>query len=310
MRLLVRDDGSTDATRSILADYAARQPQAVTVVDLQGPRLGPCGSFARLLEQSSAPYVMLCDQDDVWLPEKTAAMLGRMKELEGQLGGQTPLLVHSDLVVVDDALKTLHRSFWAYQRLDPVRGSALNRLLVENVVAGCGAMLNRALVLECLPIPTTAVMHDWWIALVTASRGRLEYIPQATVLYRQHAANRIGTNGPELPGPWPGLFPSSVATDIAAICTRRNGKPRRSWNDLAQVWTRKLGRWSRPTPRWRTTDFSSAAGSCCGTASARQAGWATSSCGQECEGGGIRDWNLGMGTPLFLAILVVLRTTQ
>ena len=121
---MVRDDGSTDATRSILADYAARQPQAVTVVDLQGPRLGPCGSFARLLEQSSAPYVMLCDQDDVWLPEKTAAMLGRMKELEGQLGGQTPLLVHSDLVVVDDALKTLHRSFWAYQRLDPVRGSA------------------------------------------------------------------------------------------------------------------------------------------------------------------------------------------
>lgn len=196
LRLLVRDDGSSDGTQSILADYAARPQCAVVTVDPQGPHLGPCGSFARLLEQSIAAHVMLCDQDDVWLPEKTGVLLGRMRELERQLGSQTPILVHSDLVVVDDKLQTLHGSFWRCRRLDPRRGSALNRLLVENVVAGCGAMLNRALVLKCLPIPDEAVMHDWWMALVAAALGRLECVPQATVLYRQHSANRIGVKRP------------------------------------------------------------------------------------------------------------------
>ena len=75
LRLLVRDDGSTDATRAIVADYAARRPEMVVPVDPDGPHLGACGSFARLLEHSTADYVMLCDQDDVWLPGKVGAML-------------------------------------------------------------------------------------------------------------------------------------------------------------------------------------------------------------------------------------------
>jgi GT2 family glycosyltransferase len=197
-RLLVRDDGSSDGTQAMLAELAAARPEAIVLVDPQGPHLGPCGSFARLMEQSNAPYVMFCDQDDVWLPNKIAKMLGHMGDLERQLGVQTPILVHSDLVVVDETLRRLHPSFWAYQRLDPVRGAVLSRLLVENVVAGCAAMANRALVEKCLPIPADAMMHDWWIALAAAALGRLESVPEPLVLYRQHAANRIGTKRPDV----------------------------------------------------------------------------------------------------------------
>ena len=113
---------------------------------------------------------MLADQDDVWLPEKIAVLLGRMRRLEAELGQRTPILVHSDLVVVDSSLRKLHPSFWACRRLDPVRGATLRRLAVENVVAGCSAMINRALAEECLPIPQQAIMHDWWMALVAAAR--------------------------------------------------------------------------------------------------------------------------------------------
>ena len=128
LRLLVRDDGSTDATRAIVTDYAARWPEMVVSVDPDGPHLGACGSFARLLELSTADYVMFCDQDDVWLPGRVGAMLQRMTETEGQFGRQTPLLVHGDLIVVDETLRTLHESFWRSQGLDPRRGGGLESL--------------------------------------------------------------------------------------------------------------------------------------------------------------------------------------
>ena len=51
-------------------------------IDGGGPRLGACGSFAALLARSEADYVMFCDQDDVWLPEKIARTLGKMTAVE------------------------------------------------------------------------------------------------------------------------------------------------------------------------------------------------------------------------------------
>lgn len=191
LRILVRDDGSFDATPAVLADYAARHAEIVRIDDHR-PRLGTCASFGALLERSDADFVFFCDQDDVWRPGRLDHMLTRMQELQRQFGADMPLLVHSDLVVVDASLRLLDRSFCAYQHLDPVRGGTLSRLLVQNVVTGCAAIINRALARRAVPIPPEAVMHDWWLALVAAAVGRIGWLPEPTILYRQHAANRVG----------------------------------------------------------------------------------------------------------------------
>jgi glycosyltransferase involved in cell wall biosynthesis len=192
LRLWVRDDGSTDGTPAMLARHVARQAGKVVLIPNGGRRLGARGSFAELLEHSTADYVMFADQDDVWQPGRIARMLGRMQQAEAESGRQTPILVHTDLTVVDEQLRTLHPSFFRYERLDPWRGATLNRLLVQNVVTGCASMVNRALARRAAPIPGEAIMHDWWIGLVAAALGRVECMSEATVLYRQHGQNRIG----------------------------------------------------------------------------------------------------------------------
>ena len=105
-RLLAHDDASTDATPALLAEWSARWP-GMELIDGGGPRLGACGSFAALLARSEADYVMFCDQDNVWLPEKIARTLGTMTAVERETGADCPLLVHTDLAVVNESLRPL-----------------------------------------------------------------------------------------------------------------------------------------------------------------------------------------------------------
>jgi glycosyltransferase involved in cell wall biosynthesis len=194
-RLLVRDDGSSDGTLPIVRRFVRQQPGRVLLLEEGGMRLGACANFGWLLEHAEADYVALCDQDDVWLPGHLSRPLEQIRKAEQELGTQTPVLAHSDLVVVDEDLRTIAPSFWSYSTLDPHGGSRLNRLLVQNGVTGCATMMNRTLARRACPIPGDALMHDWWLALVASALGRIETVREPTLLYRQHANNRLGATG-------------------------------------------------------------------------------------------------------------------
>lgn len=197
--LLVRDDCSTDATLSLLVAYQENHPDTITIIPNEGARLGPCSNFGILLGHADAPYIMFCDQDDVWLPDKIELTLRRMKELEERFGGDTPLLVHTDLKVVDSELNLIADSMWRAQRTNPNR-THLNQLLMQNCATGCTMMINRALRDLALPIPCEARMHDWWLMLAAGAFGKIGFIDIPTVLYRQHGANDSGAERISLAG--------------------------------------------------------------------------------------------------------------
>lgn len=191
-RVLVADDGSSDATLEILARYRHRWGEGkLTVLPPVAGRLGPAASFGRLLAASDADYVCMCDQDDVWSADRLAVTVGRVQARErASMGG--PVLVHSDLAVVDERLGPISPSLDRYQRLSAARRTGLRHLLVQNSVTGCTTAMNRPLIQSALPIPSEAVMHDWWLALVAAAFGVVDYEPRALVRYRQHRSNALG----------------------------------------------------------------------------------------------------------------------
>lgn len=191
LHLYVRDDNSKDGTSLLLPKIAAQYPGKITIVP-SNQSLGVVGNFSELLKHSTAPYVMFSDQDDKWLPFKVEKTLQEMQKQE-KLAGDTalPILVHTDLCVVDANLKKIHPSFFQYTHLF-CEMTSLNRLLMQNVVTGCTMMLNRPLADLCQPFPSVAIMHDWWIALAAAAFGRIGVVSEATILYRQHANNQVG----------------------------------------------------------------------------------------------------------------------
>lgn len=189
-RLLIRDDCSTDDTICKVLSFAERHNDKVKVIDNNNIRLGIIGNFSSLLSESSAEYIMFADQDDIWLPQKIEMTLSKARMLEE--GVDIPLLVHTDLCVVDENLCMIAESFWEYQGLNPGRGANLKDAMVQNVVTGCTMLINRKLAQLSMPISENAKMHDWWIAMVAAAFGQVHYIPQATILYRQHGGNDTG----------------------------------------------------------------------------------------------------------------------
>jgi hypothetical protein len=171
-------------------------------------RLGVLGNFAALAEaalNSSAPYIAFADQDDVWHPEKLAWQLACLGEAQRASSPDTPIAVHSDLEVVDAQLRPIHRSFLRYQGLWHETDRPLRTLVVQNFVTGCTLLINRPLLELAVPIPPAALVHDWWLALCAAAAGRLEFVPQPTVRYRQHAGNTIGAKRWWSPHLWPKL---------------------------------------------------------------------------------------------------------
>lgn len=189
-RLIVRDDGSSDGTCEIILNYCKQFPDKITFVNNNETHIGACQSFAQLLEYSTAKYIMFCDQDDVWLPTKIVMTLNRMCEIESLHKG-LPILVHTDLKVVDKDLRVISDSFWKFQHINPDL-KKINNLLIMNNVTGCTMMINKELKMLSMSIPEGSVMHDWWIALVASVFGITDHINSATILYRQHGRNDTG----------------------------------------------------------------------------------------------------------------------
>ncbi len=194
-RLIVRDDGSSDGSLDVVRGWARGVSQDVEIVEDGRTGLGASLNFAALLERSDAPYFAFCDQDDVWLPQKLSVMLDMLAEAESTSGAGTPINAYSDLRVVDGSLVTISDSFQTFSRRPRLHpGRELRQVMMHNVVTGCASLGNAALREKALPVPPEASMHDWWLAMVAAGLGKLVFVPEATILYRQHGGNTLGAN--------------------------------------------------------------------------------------------------------------------
>jgi len=191
--LYIRDDASSDNTVTLIKQFQSQSNLSIIFLPTE-INLGAKDSFAYLLKHSiqhlQYEYFMFCDQDDVWLPKKIELTLKKILEVE-KFSLNTPLLIHTNLKVVNTNLDILSNSYWHYQHIDPSK-DALNQLLLQNTITGCTVMINKKLANLVFLIPHNVIMHDWWLGLVAASFGQIHHIDTPTMLYRQHSNNDTG----------------------------------------------------------------------------------------------------------------------
>lgn len=191
--VLMQDDGSSDGTPALLA--AAAGDSRFRLGAEPGKHRGAAGNFLSLMAQCTADYAALCDQDDLWQPQRLSCCRAALEEAEKRLGADTPLLVHSDARLVDAGGRVLHDSFFAHQGWDGC-ATGLSQLLVQNNVTGCTLMMNAALCRLVVRYgdPSAMFMHDWFIALTAAAFGQVIFLQSPLVDYRQHGVNVVGAS--------------------------------------------------------------------------------------------------------------------
>lgn len=191
-QLLVSDDGSTDATKSLLAAFALKQSHMVEI--LEGPRQGAAANFMSLLKRApkhlpAGSWLTFSDQDDVWLSARLSRGIAVLQALPDPT---QPALFCSRTWVVDHDLSNRRRS-----SARPHPPGFLNAL-VQNIAAGNTILLNAAgadLLMELAEEVESVVMHDWWAyQIISGAGGVVVHDDEPVLLYRQHAANEVGAN--------------------------------------------------------------------------------------------------------------------
>lgn len=185
LSVLIRDDGSTDNTISILKRYQERQNVKVIFAE----NVGVINSFFELIKQADLEndYFAFCDQDDYWEKNKLSNAVKKIKMIPD--AGRA-ILYCSAVELVDDNLNSIEISYF------PDAKPSFNNALVENIVTGCTAVLNtNSLRLIKNNIPDFCLMHDWWMYLVISSFGTIIYDTESGIKYRQHANNVVGIKG-------------------------------------------------------------------------------------------------------------------
>lgn len=186
--LLISDDGSTDATREIVAEFAARVPQKVRLVD--GPCKGPTANFLFLLNHPDLGDfpTALSDQDDIWMPDRLSRFVASLEE---QAGDEVPFLYCGATQVINEGGQALYLS-----DTRPRTPSFWNAL-VESIAGGNTMGIDRTALrlVRRIGADLVAPFHDWWLyLLITGTGGRVVYDQRPLLMYRQHEGNVRGSN--------------------------------------------------------------------------------------------------------------------
>lgn len=187
-RLLISDDCSTDGTRKILEEYKEKDNRIQLF--FQGKNLGVIKNFEYLLKKVESKYYMLSDQDDIWKNNKIERTVEKLENSESDL-------VYTDLEVVDENLNVTYKSYWKlkgiYKKVKKYNN--FEALYLNNFITGCTLISKKEFIDDILPLPNTSkfVLHDYWIALIISQKGKIAYIEEPLIKYRQHKNNKIGS---------------------------------------------------------------------------------------------------------------------
>lgn len=193
--IVVCDDFSNDETETIITQALEKGGTlGITCRLVRNQRtLGYVGNFAQAVSLCTGNWILLCDQDDVWLPKKVETLLRAMDTAQ-----QTDIaLIFTDAELVGPQLEPLG-SLFSLRRLGNAElaeirnGNALPRFFAASFVTGATLAVRTDFAHACLPFPPVAWSHDEWLALWALATKKILPVPSKTMLYRQHGGNLLG----------------------------------------------------------------------------------------------------------------------
>lgn len=185
IEIFVRDDGSKDKTTEILKEYANKH---LLILGEVGQNVGFAESFSWLIKNApKSDFYALCDQDDIWLPEKLEKAVKRLEKEDASI----PLQYSTNLIVVNDELKEITRD--THIHMSKNSPTQFEENILQNNTYGCTIVINETLRALYEQIPSGTIMfHDYILTILATGLGKCIFEENPQILYRQHANNTVG----------------------------------------------------------------------------------------------------------------------
>ena len=222
--IIISDDNSTDRSRKILLDFEKNAPCSVRLI-FNRSRIGAIKNFEQAMSLAKCQFIALCDQDDIWNPDKLEMFESRL-DFRNQSG---PALFFSDFVIGDESGQAILLKNGRKKDSGINRSMEWQDVCLANRVPGCTMIVDRRIVQRALPFPESVIMHDWWLMLIATLSAKTIRIEHPTMLYRLHPGNTCGlpsTIGGLLAGIKTGMVGTAQGNFSAVIKQLRDVKER------------------------------------------------------------------------------------
>lgn len=195
--IVICDDNSSDNTLEIIRSIKA--PFLIHIYENK-PALRTVKNFERAVSLCTSDLIMLCDQDDFWVPTKLEIMSNYM------IQHPKTNVLFSNALLVDENLNSLGKKMWETVNLYEHElqrwrnGHSTEILMAGNRVTGCTMCFRRSFVNEIIPFPTQIdkdFIHDGWIAMLASITNSIDFINEDLIWYRQHPAQQVGAKNEE-----------------------------------------------------------------------------------------------------------------
>lgn len=187
--IILCDDNSDDQTLSIANAF---KNQGLPIkIHKNNQTLGFIENFSQAIHRCTGDIIFLCDQDDIWHPEKISHMIIAFEK------SADTLLIFSNGDLVSSTAQPLNCSLWEALPTFPVSNPTFHNLLNNDWITGAACAFRKDLVKYALPFPPYWV-HDAWLGLIASAYGKVQSIPDMLIAYRQHENNQIGLKPPKL----------------------------------------------------------------------------------------------------------------
>ena len=173
--LVISYDQSTDRTKEIIDDYAARDSR---VKVYENTVTGIVGNFNNALSHCRNDVIFISDQDDVWVEGKRDIMVRALEQSGADLA------IHNT-VHIDGTGKTISEPL--FQKYGISKG--LLRTFAMPRYSGCCMAFTRETKRMILPMPASVINYDHWVGMVCELYGHVAFVNDVLLLHRLHGEN-------------------------------------------------------------------------------------------------------------------------
>ncbi len=175
--IIVSDDRPGGMTEKIVKRLSAEDSRVRWV---EGKSKGVVANFVNAIRYCKGDKIFLCDQDDIWLPDKVKRVMEAFDE-------GYDLVLHN-AYVTDGNLNITDYSF--FEKRGSKKGVIRN--IFKNSYMGCCMAFDRKLLKNIMPMPKNIPMHDQWIGILGEIYGKVKFIDLPLIYYRVHGGNVTG----------------------------------------------------------------------------------------------------------------------